>query len=354
MDGRSVSGLNLRRVPLESGISMGAQASCTSLINHNSMFIGSEDTDSIVLGWSRKAKQAGRRRSQPTIDAGDDADVDGTDEDQEDEDEDDLYGESTAAIPLKGEVAAESNSKSGDYAFRIHDSLVNIAPLRDVTLSKPDSSRHNEDEEASSSTRRNFELVGVTGRNTSGSLSFLRREIQPNVIGRFEFPEARGIWTLCAKRPLIKGLETEKSETTLDTESELGAQFDRLMIVSKSTDDTPEESSVYVLTSAGFEALADTEFEPAAGATIECGTVGNGMRVVQILKSEVRSYDGGRSLPSLLFLLSIICGASLKYILPHIGVYLGRRTSLRAAAETFHSMNGKYFTQLHVPCSLLY
>ncbi|KFY74465.1 hypothetical protein V499_05515 [Pseudogymnoascus sp. VKM F-103] len=314
MDGRSVSGLNLRRVPSESGISMGAQASCTSLINHNSMFIGSEDTDSIVLGWSRKAKQAGRRRSQPTIDAGDDADVDGTDEDQEDEDEDDLYGESTAAIPLKGEVAAESNSKSGDYAFRIHDSLVNIAPLRDVTLSKPDSSRHNENEEASSSTRRNFELVGVTGRNMSGSLSFLRREIQPSVIGRFEFPEARGIWTLCAKRPLIKGLETEKSETTLDTESELGAQFDRLMIVSKSTDDTPEESSVYVLTSAGFEALADTEFEPAAGATIECGTVGNGMRVVQILKSEVRSYDGDLGLAQILPMFDDETGAEPKIV----------------------------------------
>ncbi|OBT58568.1 hypothetical protein VE04_01399 [Pseudogymnoascus sp. 24MN13] len=314
MDGRSVSGLNLRRVPSESGISMGAQASCTSLINHNSMFIGSEDTDSIVLGWSRKAKQAGRRRSQPTIDAGDDADVDGTDEDQEDEDEDDLYGESTAAIPLKGEVVAESNSKSGDYAFRIHDSLVNIAPLRDVTFSKPDSSRHNEGEEASSSTRRNFELVGVTGRNTSGSLSFLRREIQPNVIGRFEFPEARGIWTMCAKRPLIKGLETEKSETTLDTESELGAQFDRLMIVSKSTDDTPEESSVYVLTSAGFEALADTEFEPAAGATIECGTVGNGMRVVQILKSEVRSYDGDLGLAQILPMFDDETGAEPKIV----------------------------------------
>lgn len=328
MDGRSVSGLNLRRVPSESGISMGAQASCTSLINHNSMFIGSEDTDSIVLGWSRKSKQAGRRRSQPTIETGDDADVDGTDEDQEDEDEDDLYGESTAAIPLKGEVAADSNSKAGDYAFRIHDSLVNIAPLRDVTLSKPESPPDDEDEEASSNTRHNFELVGVAGRNTSGSLAFLRREFEPNVIGRFEFPEARGIWTLCAKRPSIKALEPEKPETTLDTESELGAQFDRLMIVSKSTEDTPEESSVYVLTSAGFEALADTEFEPAAGATIECGTVGNGMRVVQILKSEVRSYDGGRSLPSLLFLLPGICEASLNYFLPNIGVCLGRRTAL--------------------------
>ncbi|KFX98448.1 hypothetical protein V490_02306 [Pseudogymnoascus sp. VKM F-3557] len=312
MDGRSVSGLNLRRVPSESGISMGAQASCSSLINHNSMFIGSEDTDSVVLGWTRKSKQAGRRRSHPTI--RDDADVDGTDEDQEDEDEDDLYGESTAAIPLKGEVAADSNSKAGDYAFRIHDSLVNIAPLRDVTLSKPESRSDDGDEETSTSTGRNLELVGVSGRNTSGSLAFLKKEIEPTVIGRFEFPEARGIWTLCAKRPSPKALEPEKSEAGLDAESELGAQFDRLMIVSKSTEDTPEESSVYVLTSAGFEALADTEFEPAAGATIECGTVGNGMRVVQVLKSEVRSYDGDLGLAQILPMFDDETGAEPKIV----------------------------------------
>ncbi|KFY53406.1 hypothetical protein V496_07618 [Pseudogymnoascus sp. VKM F-4515 (FW-2607)] len=314
MDGRSVSGLDLRRVPSEAGISMGAQASCTSLINHNSMFIGSEDSDSIVLGWSRKSKQIGRRRSQPNIDAGVDADVDGTDEDQEDEDEDDLYGESTAAIPLKGEVAGDSNSKAGDYAFRIHDSLVNIAPLRDVTLSKPESRPCDENKEASSSTRRNIELVGIAGRNTSGSLAFLKREIEPNVIGRFEFPEARGIWTLCAKRPSTKALEPENPKSTLDAEAELGAQFDRLMIVSKSTEETPEESSVYVLTSAGFEDLTDTEFEPAAGATIECGTIGNGMRVVQILKSEVRSYDGDLGLAQILPMFDDETGAEPKIV----------------------------------------
>jgi cleavage and polyadenylation specificity factor subunit 1 len=356
MDGRSVSGLSLRRVPAESGVHIGAQASCASLINLNSMFIGSEDTDSVVLGWSRKLKQAGRRRSQPTIDTGDDADadLDGSDEDQ-DEDDDDLYGDATAAIPMKGEVAVDSaNSKAGDYVFRIHDSLVNIAPLRDVTLSKPESPSDKDDGEVSGNIRSDLELIGVTGRNTSGSLAILKREIEPNVIGRFEFPEARGIWTLCAKRPSTKTLEPEKSEFTLNTDSDLGAQFDRLMIVSKSMEDAPEESSVYVLTAAGFEALADTEFEPAAGATIECGTVGNGMRVVQVLKSEVRSYDGGRSSLFPSFLLPGIDEASLRCMLPNIGEYLGRRTGSGAAAENFHSINGNYFTQLHVPCSLLY
>jgi cleavage and polyadenylation specificity factor subunit 1 len=67
------------------------------------------------------------------------------------------------------------------------------------------------------------------------------------------------------------------------------------MIVSKASADESEVSDVYALTEAGFEALTGTEFEPAAGSTVEAGTLGNGMRVIQILKSEVRSYDGSKS-----------------------------------------------------------
>jgi cleavage and polyadenylation specificity factor subunit 1 len=57
-----------------------------------------------------------------------------------------------------------------------------------------------------------------------------------------------------------------------------------------------EKSDVYALTAAGFESLGGTEFDPAAGITIEAGTMGNGSRIIQILKSEVRCYDGGMCL----------------------------------------------------------
>ena len=110
---------------------------------------------------------------------------------------------------------------------------------------------------------------------------------------------------MSAKRPVSKGIQNdggkEKAEKAILGGTDMEVQFDRLMIVSKVDDKegAAEESSVYALTAAGFEALTDTEFEPAAGGTIECGTVGNGMRVIQVLKSEVRSYDGGTFFPFL-------------------------------------------------------
>jgi cleavage and polyadenylation specificity factor subunit 1 len=293
MDGRSVSGLNLRRVSLQSGgLALGARASCASSLGRNCMFIGSEDADSIVLGWSRKSKQAGRRRSQAELDVTNDEDLEMDDID----DDDDLYGDVPAVISIKDEAQADSsNSKVGDYLFRVHDSLLNIAPLRDVTLSEPTALFDDEDEEHLDEVRSDLELVAASGRNESGCLAILKREVEPKVIGRFEFPEARGIWTLSVQKPIAKALQAEKSKADPGGDVDMVTQFDRLMIVSKSSEDSPEESDVYALTAAGFEALSGTEFEPAAGATIEAGTLGNGARIIQVLRSEVRSYDGGKS-----------------------------------------------------------
>lgn len=71
-------------------------------------------------------------------------------------------------------------------------------------------------------------------------------------------------------------------------------QYDKYMIVAKVDLDGYETSDVYALTAAGFESIKDTEFEPAAGFTVEAGTMGKKMRIIQVLKSEVRCYDGGK------------------------------------------------------------
>jgi len=281
MDGRTVSGLNVRRISTDAGGSLiASNASCVSLLGRNSIFVGSEGADGVVIGWTKK--QGSRRKSQIEVSVDEDSDM--LDDDLDD---DDLYGDgpSAALVPGDPEVRADStNSNVGDYTFRIHDTLLNIGPLRDVTFSKPN--------EKADAITGDLQLVAASGCGKEGSLIVLKREVEPEVIGRFEFPEAQGMWTMIAKKPVAKTIQQSKSE--VKGESELEAQFDRLMIVSK-LEDGVEESAVYALTAAGFEALADTEFEPAAGATIEAGTIGNGMRVIQVLRSEVRSYDGGKS-----------------------------------------------------------
>ncbi len=300
MDGRSVSGLTVRRVTeAVGGLCISARASTLSLLDRTNLFVGSEDADSVILGWSRKSRDIGRRRpSQVGPSGSGDAGFDISDEDGEEDDEDDdddLYGDGVQKQSNSLARINSTNTKSGDYVFRIHDSLPNFAPLKDVTLSKP--YRPSEDErERPGSITSDLELVAAIGHQKSGALTVLKREIEPKVIGRFDFEEAQGVWTMSAKKPIAKSLQPDQSKMNLDGEHGLDAQFDRLMIVSKAINNLSEESAVYALTSAGFEALSGTEFDPSAGGTIEAGTLGKGMRVIQVLKSEVRSYDGGESL----------------------------------------------------------
>ena len=302
MDGRSVSGLSIRRVSEDAGGSIIATgASSVSPLGPNTLFLGNENADSVVLGWNRKIGQLSRRKSR--LDLPDGVDEDDNDDDDDDEDdEEDLYGDwpSTQA-PINGAKKVDFvNSKAGDYIFQIHDSLVNIAPMIDMTFGKSSFYKTTEEKADSEGVTSDMELVVATGKGRAGSLAVIHRNIQPKVIGRFEFPEARGIWTMSVKKPTPKGLQADKKKSVTSGDYGIEAQYDRLMIVSKASTDSAEVSDIYALTSAGFEALTGTEFEPAAGPTIEAGTLGNGMRVIQVLKSEVRSYDGGKSVHFLL------------------------------------------------------
>ena len=291
LDGRSVSGLSVRRVSNEAGGSVIlAGPSSASLIGPSTFFVGSENADSVVLGWTRKSGQLSRRKSKIELPDG----MDDEDFEEEDEDDDDLYGDapSIKRTAMNGTLSS-ANTKAGDYKFQIHDSLVNIAPMTDMTFGNSAFYPTSEERANAEGVTSDLELVGGAGRDNAGALAVIHRNIQPKVIGRFEFPEAQGIWTMSAKRPTPKALQIKDENDASSGNLGVEAQYDKLMIVSKAETDAAEESDVYALTSAGFEALTGTEFEPAAGSTIEAGTVGNGNRVVQVLKSEVRSYDGG-------------------------------------------------------------
>lgn len=363
MDGRSVSGLAVRRVAEEAGgLCVSARASTLSLFGRDNMFVGSEDADSLILGWSRKSRDAGRRRSSqigPSASTATGFNV-SDDEDDDDDDDDDLYGDGDATIERQSNSLARidsSNTKSGDYTFRIHDSLLNFSPLKDITLSKP--CRLPEDEQESpGGITSDLELVATAGYQKSGALIVLKREVEPNVIGRFDFEEAQGVWTMSAKKPIAKSVQPDLSKMNLGGEHGLDVQFDRLMIVSKASNNLSEESAVYALTSAGFEALSGTEFDPSAGGTIEAGTLGNGMRIIQVLKSEVRSYDGGESFgsyfPSPAFQRESSIGQRLL-----VGrfatnfVFLKSYTGCINHQYMFHSINGSIYHKNLTPVSAL-
>ncbi|GKU03346.1 unnamed protein product [Fusarium langsethiae] len=304
IDGRTVSGLSVKMVTDENGGSiLKSRASTASKLGKNAFFVGSEMGDSVVLGWTRKMGQEKRRKPR-LIDADIALDVDELDLEDDDEEDDDLYGtESAAAKPAQ---ALNGGGRSGELSFRIHDTLLSIAPIKDLTPGKASFLPDSEEMTLSDGVVSDLHLACIVGRGKAGSLAILNRNIQPKIIGRFEFPEARGFWTMSVNKPLPKTLG---GSAGVGDEYEAFGQHDKYMIVAKVDLDGYETSDVYALTGAGFETLKDTEFDPAAGFTVEAGTMGKQMRIIQVLKSEVRSYDGDLGLTQILPMLDEETGA---------------------------------------------
>ncbi|RDA85954.1 hypothetical protein CP532_0798 [Ophiocordyceps camponoti-leonardi (nom. inval.)] len=303
IDGRTVSGMSARLVPPESGGTLiKSRVSCVARLDKNSLFLGSETGDSTVLGWLRRQSQEKRRKSR-LLDPDLGLDVD--DLELDDEEDDDLYGSDAEAT--KSAPQTNGTTRLGEMTFRVQDTLLSIAPILDFTCGVPACLSNGDEENLASGVTADLQLTCAVGRGNAGSVAILNRQIQPKVVGRFEFPEARGFWALCVKKPPPKSLSASSAVGGGDLE--IPGQYDRLMIVSKVDLDGYETSDVYALTAAGFETLKETEFEPAAGFTVEAGTMGKQMRIIQVLKSEVRCYDGDLGLAQILPMLDEETGA---------------------------------------------
>lgn len=337
LDGRRVSGLNVKLVAPELGGNIiPYRISSLSHLGKNTLFAGSEDGDSVVFGWTRKQTQSSKRKSRLQ------ESLDFDDFDEEDlEDEDDLYADSAAVAQIASDAAA---LKGGELVFRIHDTLASIAPIQDITFGKPSVPTEDEEQKNLTGVRSDLHLVAAVGTGHAGALAILNREIQPKVIGRFDFPEARGLWTISARKPMPKSLQGEKGNASVGDDYDISAQYDQFMIVAKIDLDNYETSDVYALTAAGFESLTGTEFEPAAGFTVEAGTMANHRRVIQVLKSEVRVYDGGECKS-----IDFSCQQTNMFLRPWSGydsAYAGRRNGCRTK-----SFECKYMRPLLAPHS---
>ncbi|KAH6692672.1 CPSF A subunit region-domain-containing protein [Plectosphaerella plurivora] len=308
IDGRTVSGVTVKMVsPENGGDILTYRASCMTKLGKNSIFVGSIGSDSTVVGWTRKQTQATKKKAR-LLDDGLDYDLD--DEDME-EDEDDIYGDGPV-VPQQ--TADGKTGRSGEATFRVHDSLLSLAPIMDMCAGKAGFAPDREEAKNSEGVVSDLQLACIVGRDKAGSLALVNQNIQPKVIGKFDFPEARGFWTTAVQKPMPKALQAGKGASMAGAGYDVSGQYDKFMIVSKVDLDGYETSDVYALTGAGFEALSGTEFDPVAGLTIEAGTMGKGMRIIQVLKSEVRCYDGDLGLSQILPMLDEETGAEPRVI----------------------------------------
>ncbi|KAK8121952.1 hypothetical protein PG984_010622 [Apiospora sp. TS-2023a] len=309
IDGRTVAGLDIKLVTQEAGGFLPKSgASTLSKLNKNALFVGSEDGDSLVIGWIRKQVQSTKKKGRVHDDT---LDLDMDEEDLDDIDDDDLYGEGPAV--QQSNLSASGGPKSGELVFKVHDRLVSIAPIKDFAIGQALIASEGESEANSKMVKSDLSLVCAVGRGNNGAVAVINRNIQPNIIGHFEFPEARGFWTIACQKPVPKSLQAEKG-ASMGAEFDKSSQCDMFMIVSKVDLDGYETSDVYALTGAGFEALTGTEFDPAAGFTVEAGTMGNSKKIIQVLKAEVRCYDGDFGLSQILPMLDEETGAEPRVV----------------------------------------
>lgn len=281
IDGRSVSGVSVRHCAEEMGGQLTLTGpSCTSIVGRGRIFIGSEQADSIVLGWSRKADKLKRQRSRTDVTIDDESDASELDGEDMDDDEDDLYSGAKAQAEAKGLISETMVAdNSNEYRFRLHDKLEGFGPMRNVALGQVSRSAS---EFADSAPER--ELLVSTGRGSAGGVATFTQKIRPIIKQKHSIPDSQKIWTVRVQ---------DSSDMQLD--GAVVNEMDKYIVASKSISGSDAQSAVYKLSSGEPEELTDTDFDPEAGATIEVGTLNNGTRIVQVLSSEVRTFDAGES-----------------------------------------------------------
>jgi len=276
IDGRSVSALSVTKVSPDRGGSLLIKgATCVSSLGRGRVFLGCEDSDSLLLGWTRKSSGAlSRKRSYADMTI---EDADSSEEEIMDDIDDDLYGSATTGV--KQVAVSKSDSTPGQLTFRVHDHLPNLAPLRDLTLGKPYKKSKSEEE----TSEQSLEIVASIGREKTGGIAIIKRELALTEISNYDLSSVQAMWSIHALKADAQG------EDGLEAQLSADAQNDYYLLVSEE-----EESRVYAITEGNIEEVTKGDFEGDAGATIDVGVLAGGTRIVQVLQGEVRGYDAGK------------------------------------------------------------
>ena len=281
LDGRSVSGVSVQRISERAGGSiLKSSTSCSANLGHGQIFFGSEEADSALLGWSNASLSTKKPRAPANQNADELMDL----SDDDDVYEDDLYSTSITADTRDHDQSLQNGNGTGDYNFRLHDRLWTLGPMRDITLGSPPTPQ-GEDQRSITAVSPDLELVVSHGSGKAGGLAVLQREINPLPIDVFRVEDAQGVWAVS-----VRATKTDAPQSS--------SSLDRYLIVSKYKAPDKEESVVYSAANSRLEEIKAPEFNPNDDCTIDVGTLADGSRMVQVLKSEVRSYESGKSPPS--------------------------------------------------------
>lgn len=271
IDGRSVSGFTVRCVPSDRiGTALGAPASCSASLDPETIFIGSEEADALLLHVQESRSTLSRKRSH--------AEMLGSPEvvsDEELDDEDDLYAEATPLITTESQPGVVSSSEDSQYILL--DRLPNLTSSGEPVLGK-----RRETHSSTGSSTSQLEMVMASGYGTSSSVAFMNRDVA--LSGDRELPNVNGqsIWALATS---VQPDPQRPDEYT-------NAEHTNFMIASTSSSEGGEVSRIFKVYDNEVEEQADAAFE-AGVSTVNAGLSHNGRKIIQVSAGEVRSYASG-------------------------------------------------------------
>ena len=280
LDGRTVSGMTVQPVDEDHGghiLKVGA--SCTTNLGRGRIFVGSEEGESALLGWTGTTNQLRRKHSDAGLDQDDDmSDI----EDDVDDLDDDLYNDTAPAVKKITSAAAEP-SAPGSYTFRTHDALPSIAPINEVVIHPG----------KDTDSLNKGEIVASTGRGAAGAITTLNRELHPVKLAQTELESAKGVWAVHAKKAVPQGVSAAFGE---DTEANMSSDvdYDQYLVVCRAGEDGNEVTAVYEVSGNELTATDKGDFEREEGSTLSVGVLARGTKVVQVMRTEVRTYDSGK------------------------------------------------------------
>lgn len=277
LDGRTVSGVSLQPVDAASGgRPLKTGASCLTNLGRGRLFVGSEDGESVLLGWTSKSVQLYRKQSRADQD---DEDMSFDEEEEEADDlDDDLYND-TAPTVKKVTSAAAKPSEPGSYTFRPHDVLPSIAPIRDVVL-HADAAQY----------PTTGEVMVSCGRGAAGAITALNRQVHPVNLAQTEFASAKGLWAVHARKQAPTEITADYGKD-VEGNMSVDAEYDQYLVVCRAGEDGEDSTVVYQVSGNDLKETDKGDFEREEVATLDVGVLAQGTKVVQILATEIRTYD---------------------------------------------------------------
>ncbi|CAK1363621.1 unnamed protein product [Cercospora beticola] len=262
MLGGTVSAVNVKRATAENGSTLVMSgSSCTARLDSDHVFIGSEDGASTLLGWSRPTLALSRKRSHAQM-----LEKDDEEEEEEEEDDDDLY--QTAPEPKRRATSDTAVNSDSPYHFSIKDELPAIGPINKACLGRPRQSKER------------LELAAGSGRKRASRLTFLHRDIVPEVQRTLKLGNSKAVWAVRARQ-----------------RNAAPAQHDNMLFVS---DD--DGTKVYDIQDDSDDAYTERnapEFE-SEGETIDMDAVAEGTIIVQCRRTELRTYNANLALDQII------------------------------------------------------